>query len=410
MFKRFFRDRKANVAILSSVMITSLVGVAGLVTEFGDGVLAKMQNQRVADAAAVAGAEIYASTKSSSTMSDAVNRIASLSGSTATISSQLVSSPSGDGNQAVEVTAQSSVPIAMAKLLWGQSSLPVSVSSYAEMKTLGPGGGTGCILALDPTASKAISFSGAANVQSPNCDVISNSSSSNAIDMSGAAQLTTPCTISVGGQTTTSGLDLTSCKKPYTGAPSGSDPYSGVANPSQPSTTCLTVPSPPTSIQPGYYCNGISISGSTAASFQSGFYYVKGGLSFSGSANISGTGVTFFVDQSGTVSISGSTTVTLSAPTSGTYSGILFFGDRSGTTSNSNTISGSSGSTLSGALYFPTQKFTYSGSSSGSGTCTQLIADTITFTGSTTMGAACSGAGVSAINVPGQSVSVALVQ
>jgi Flp pilus assembly protein TadG len=185
MFRQFFRNRRGNIAIMSSVMITSLVGVSGLVAEFGNGLLNRMQNQRIADAAAMAGSEVYASTNSTTDTSAAASRIASLSGSSATVSSQLVSSPSGDGNQAVEVTVQSSVPIVLAQLLWHQNSLPVTVSSYAEMKTLGPGGGSGCILSLDPKASKAITISGSGDVQSPNCDVISNSSSSDAIDMSG---------------------------------------------------------------------------------------------------------------------------------------------------------------------------------------------------------------------------------
>ena len=60
----FFRDRRGNIAILSTVMITSLVGVSGLVAEFGNGLLNRMQDQRIADAAAMGGGTVYNSTAS----------------------------------------------------------------------------------------------------------------------------------------------------------------------------------------------------------------------------------------------------------------------------------------------------------------------------------------------------------
>lgn len=410
MFKQFVGDRRGNIAVMSAVMMTSLVGVGGLVSEFGNGLLNRMENQRIADSAAYAGGLVYGATQSSTSAQAAVTRLVALNNSSVTVSSQIVASPSGDGNQAVEVTVNSSVPLVLSQLLWHRDSLPVTASSYAEVKTLGPGGGSGCILALDTKANQAITISGSADVHAPNCDIISNSSSSNAIDMSGSAMATTPCTVSVGGQTTTSGLTLTVCTQPYTGAPVGSDPYASVAAPTiSASTACLTLPNPATNVPPGYYCHGINISGT--ATFQPGLFVVGGNLAFQGGSNVSGSGVTFYVQKSGTTAISGSATVSLSAPTSGTYSGILLFGDRTGTTSNNNNISGSSSSSMVGAIYYPTQRVTYSGgSSTPSGVCTQVIADTITFSGSTYLGTACAGAGVQTITVPGETTKVALVQ
>ena len=106
----FIRDRRGNIAILSTVMITSLVGVSGLVAEFGNGLLNRMQDQRVADAAAMGGGTVYSSTASATSMQAAVNNIATLNGiPTSDVSAQVVNSPSGDGNQAVEVTVSTSV-------------------------------------------------------------------------------------------------------------------------------------------------------------------------------------------------------------------------------------------------------------------------------------------------------------
>ncbi len=133
-------------------------------------------------------------------------------------------------------------------------------------------------------------------------------------------------------------------------------------------------------IPPGTYCGGITISGSVQnIIFSPGEYIlVGGGLSVNGSANVSGSGVTFFDTYPGTqsnkygpISITGTGTVTLSAPTSGTDKGLLFYQDPrvQWSASNGSTIAGAANSTYDGILYFPTTDLTYAGnSSSTSGT------------------------------------------
>ena len=409
MLFRFLRHRRGNFAVLSAVMMTALVGVAGLVTDYGNGLFNHMENQRTADIAAISGATNYASSKSSTSMTTAVDNIASLNGfSNSNVSAQIVTSPSGDGNNAVEVTVRSNVPLILSRYLTGSSNLPVSASSFAEIK---PVGGSGCILALDPTANQAITISGSANVNASSCDVIANSSSSSAIDMSGSAQLTTPCTVTVGQQVTTSGLTLKSCSRPITGATATPDPYASVTEPTVPLTPCLPVPNPPTNISPGYYCSDMNISGT--ATFKGGTYYIGHNLSFQGGSNVSlvsgSAGIMFFINKSGTTAISGWAVVNLYAQSTGPYAGILFFGDRNGNTSNNNNISGSSSSVLNGAIYYPTQQVSYTGGSA-SASCTQIIGDTITFSGSTTVNQNCSAYGVATITPNGVPSTVALVQ
>ena len=97
------------------------------------------------------------------------------------------------------------------------------------------------------------------------------------------------------------------------------------------------------------------------------------------SANVTGTGVTFY--NTGTaagvfaykpVSIAGGGTITLTAPTSGTYGGILFFQDRNYTcpsgngscNNDSSSFGGGSNEYLTGALYFPGTEVTYAGNPS----------------------------------------------
>ena len=172
IFRDFIRDRRGNIAILSTVMITSLVGVSGLVAEFGNGLLNRMQDQRIADAAAMGGGTVFSSTASSTAMQAAVNNIATLNGiPTSAVSASVVSSPSGDGNQAVEVTVSTSVPLMLSRVLWSSNSLPINVSSYAELES----GAPGCIMALNGSGS-GVTMSGGTAITADQCAVTSNTS------------------------------------------------------------------------------------------------------------------------------------------------------------------------------------------------------------------------------------------
>ena len=93
--------------------------------------------------------------------------------------------------------------------------------------------------------------------------------------------------------------------------------------------------------------------------------------------------------------MNGNSTTVLSAPTTGTYKGILFFGDRTGT--GTNKINGTNSSLLTGATYFPSQAVQYLGNFSGQGGCGQVIGDTVDWTGSTTVAVDCSAYGMSTI-------------
>ena len=87
-------------------------------------------------------------------------------------------------------------------------------------------------------------------------------------------------------------------------------------------------------LNPGVYCGGITVSGNgVSATFSSGTYILLGGgLQIKGGANATGSGVMFYNTYNSTYSYSpivvSASSTTLSAPTSGTYEGVLFFQDR----------------------------------------------------------------------------------
>jgi Flp pilus assembly protein TadG len=205
VFHAFLRDRRGNVAILSAIFITGLIGASGLTVEFGNGLLNHMQDQRIADLAAIGGANVYNSTSSTAAVTAAVANVATLNGiSSSSISSSVVTSPSGDGNQAVQVTVSTSVPLVLSRVIWSNASLPISVTAYAEMK----GGAPGCIEALN-TAGTGVTLSGGTAVTASNCAVDSNNT------------VSVPC-----------GTTITTKNVGYDSASAPSEPCNGIQPPS----------------------------------------------------------------------------------------------------------------------------------------------------------------------------------
>jgi len=96
----------------------------------------------------------------------------------------------------------------------------------------------------------------------------------------------------------------------------------------------------------------------------------------------------------------GTSMVELSAPSSGTYAGVLMYQDRRATPSNSTTffVAGNSGtdnqakavsSYIKGSIYTPGTYTTMTGNSSLDTDCMQLVAERVTFTGNTTIENTC---------------------
>jgi Putative Flp pilus-assembly TadE/G-like len=165
------RDRRAAVSIIVVAMMTALVGIGAFAMELGQAYMTHTRNQRVADAAAYGAAVIYtANNKSTSMMNDAVTRLTSLNGLPAnSVTASIVSSPTGDGYNAVKTQASTSVPLQLAKVFESASSMTVTGDAYAELITPP----SGCMTALGPSGT-GISVTGGASVSVTGCAVASN--------------------------------------------------------------------------------------------------------------------------------------------------------------------------------------------------------------------------------------------
>ncbi len=85
----------------------------------------------------------------------------------------------------------------------------------------------------------------------------------------------------------------------------------------------------------------------------------------------------------------GTATINVTPPTSGVYQGIVMFSSRSSTEVD-HLVNGNAGTSINGAIYMPVSHLTWSGDSQTSFTgCTQVVTDTITFTGNGMFGLHC---------------------
>jgi hypothetical protein len=216
---------------------------------------------------------------------------------------------------------------------------------------------------LSGTANGAVSLSGSASIDLPGVLEI-NSSSSTALSLAGSASVTASSIQIVGGYHNTGSGGITPTP---THLSSFGDPLAYLPVPSAsttPSTTGLAsfgaaiYSSGSHPLSPGIYSE-ILLEGSASATLMPGLYIIQGGgVIVEGSATITGSGVVFYNTRNPTTGAFGSflltSSATLSAPTSGTFAGVLLFQDRSDTKSDeilASTSNSNAAFNLSGTVY-----------------------------------------------------------
>ena len=413
-----------QIMAVVAVTLVALIGCAAIATDVGLLWTFKRQLQQAADAAAIAGdREIYSGNGSATEPTNIQNAALADVTQNGLANAQLwtqtknpcvgsagqtcvvVNAPPQSGSyanddSAVEVIVSQPVPTFFLKIL-NISSVTVTARAVARYSAA-----QGCLYALDPTAPNAVVASGG-SLFSTQCNIYVDSDNTKGLVSSGGSSITANnSTIDVVASAYSgSGFSPT----PITNASPVSDPFASLPAPTF-SNTCactnytvsnnqaacngntINANGASATLKPGVYCGGITVSGNgVSATFSSGTYILLGGgLQIKGGANGTGSGVMFYNTYNATYSYSpivvSASSSTLSAPTSGTYEGILFFQDRNiptndkGASGPQNTVSGTSTTSFTGALYFPSTPLVFSGGSSDTD-CTELIADTLTISG-----------------------------
>ncbi len=402
----FARDRKGSVAAFAAIVLSMTLGFVGLGAEVGYWYVTKKKLQNVADASAYAAAVEVRADKSSAVATSAANAILARiggvpAGTALTVFAPTISTGPNAGREGAEVVANVTVP-PMFSALFRQA--PVVITSRA-VATLSPGANT-CILGLQKTGT-AVDFSGNGTTRLVGCDVHSNSVASDSLRIAGSSLVTTGCVASSGGMTAGAGLTLTECAKAVTLAPQISDPYASLPAPTV-TGPCINAGNTYNSgdantqhiIDPGRYCGGLALG--RKVNMRPGVYVIDGGtFSINATATVNavaqgGTpaGIMIYLINGATLSFNGGAVININAQVSGTYAGVLFFGDRTGT-AVSHTINGNASSTFSGVIYTPNDNVTFTGDGDmANDPCTLLIANTVTVSGNAKFGSNCVGSGL----------------
>jgi Flp pilus assembly protein TadG len=312
----FSGDRSGIVIVLVALAMPVLLGLTAFAVDVSQWSSSKNSIQAAADnsalsllvAAAQTGATSAQITNQALAVAAATGFTNGQKGVTVTVNNPPASGPNTANTSAYEVIIKQPQTGYFAGLLLGSAAAP-TVSGRAVVIVAGT---PACILALDKTASGAITMSGGATVGATNCTIAANSSSGTAGNFSGGASVTAANVNFVGNYTTSGGATIAATVK--TGAPATTDPYGCTG-----SGSCLAVPAYTTSpcaanpnlsggakatIGPGCY-KGISVSGGAQLTMSPGNY------------TIDGTGGAGAID----VSLSGGSKVTMGAGIYTLYNG-----------------------------------------------------------------------------------------
>lgn len=293
-------------------------------------------------------------------------------------------------------------------LFWGLRPYQISRESVA-VRVLDK---EACMLALHPTATRAVDVSGSAIVDTSNCTITSNSVDAQSIYVGGTATVKAECFYATGKVSTTLASVNLACGKAREGVPPTPDPFKKKGMPTAGSLVSLAgcgqnfvgngggngdcngtgktpskVPDDySVTLKPGTY-RGLEVKGKVR--LEAGNYVIDGGvLKFTSQSTISGEGVTFFLLNGAQIDIHGGANFHVTAATNGPWAGFVIVAARNNI--ETAVINGNSASSLTGIIYMPASKeIKYAGSGTTGGECVRIVAQEITMIGNSSFKSDC---------------------
>lgn len=404
LLKKLRRNERGNVLILTGLCMPLIIGSAGLAVDTIQWTLWKRQLQRAADSAALAGVYAKVQANADQTAEQAVTADLGKHNNTGfTLNgSPVVTYPtSAQWTNGVRVSIQIQQVPFFAKMFMPTITVPANATA-ATIRT-----GRYCVVSLINTAGTGITATGNGNLNL-GCGMITNSTSITAAIATGSSEVYASPVAAVGSIPTSdnwNGAELL----PFT--VKQDDPFGSINPPTFSSSSCSNqnvgtndvvdyVTGPVRHAAGSVQCfRDLRVQGNLTLG--SATYVIDGGdVDIGSQATISCNGCTIILTNSdttnpnatiGNLNINGGATVNMSAPTSGDYSGLLFYQDRRAKTANNevNIINGNSGSTFTGAMYFPKQHLQVNGTAGLNFTCAEFVSWTVEFSGNSGINNTC---------------------
>lgn len=382
---------KGQALILIVFGIVALIGLTGLAIDGGNAYSDRRNAQNAADTAAFAAA--LAKINNQTTISNAACDRAASNGypCTGTAATVTVNNPPANGcggasnpyagnSQYIQVIINTNVSTYFAPVV-GIRQLHNCVEAIARAQ---PGTQTtlyngNAVVGLAPSGCDAVYLAGNEQLQTWGGGVFSNSSDTCGLHFQGSSNTQTHgpggySMVASGYQTTGNptvddhgnGFNYNQSQYPY--------PPPNLPNPSCGTTNASITGS---SMSAGNYTGTFPPSGVT--SLQSGVYCISGDFTMHG-GQLNGGGVVIVLEN-GAIDWNGNAQPTLSAPTSGPFTGLLIYAPVSNT--NTMKINGNSNSTLTGTILLPGAPIVINGNNSQlQKTDSQLIGYTVNLSGS----------------------------
>jgi hypothetical protein len=421
-FRQLARDRAGASAAMLAAALPALIGLAGLGAETGLWYGIKGQNQSAADAAALSAAHEVANAASpgAGALLSAASEAAAQNGYMG--DAPAIAYPYSDQavTNGVAVTLRQRQSSLLASLMLPSAAIATSAVAIVQVHD------HPCVLALAP-AGTGLEVSNAARLDLSGCSAAADSTDTAAINIRGQGGAIEGITLTTAGQIALSGqpanpfalpAEFMLRSQPLIGAAPVPDPYADALSHEVLVAGMPGAPAPANSwnasgsIRPGLYQGGMSFLPNAAIDLNPGIYYVVAGdFSVAAAASLTcsgcrgGAGVTIVLTSMtaggtppGNVQISPGAAVTLSAPASGVFSGVLFVRDAlapAGTPvpNPDSAFEGGSLMTLTGLLYLPGATVSFAGNPGA--LCTVLVAGQALVDGNSTFATSgCAAAGL----------------
>lgn len=410
-------DRRAAVSLVLAAAMPALVAIMALGIDVSYWTTVRVELQRTADIAAMAGAMKYASTNSPSKALTTAANVAEMNGLpvgtragygttrlTDTYGNYSATFSFTSSPTQITATVQRSVTLMFGAALVASSRQTQTISAGAGAQLSSRSNSSkACAVALNGNSSGIttiddLTVSGGKNtrITMSGCDLRSDAS----MNFNGTPGVAVPNLIASGSITGSYTNDCTAtgtCDQQFTAVPQIPDPLAGTygSDLSVPTTTIAqpsgTSLSPPPS---GEAYSSLSFASGTYT-LGPGVYYVSGQVTFNSNSIVNGTGVTIVMGSNGGLTMNGTVTVNLTAPATGSTAGMLF--GSNGAISMS--LNGDSSATLGGAIYLPNGSVNLVGNTSPSSNCLEVVALNISFGGSSSLSnASCGSLGVPDLN------------
>lgn len=379
------RSRKGTVAVVAAASLPVLVGVMALAIDGGLLMAERRRAQVAADAASYAAVRTYDAVQKAN---DGRDPLAAASSAAVAYASacgfagdpdspgaavSVVTAPDryGTADLALQAVVTSRPPRLFGAIFGGDAPVVSGASVSVRVPTAGAS-----IIVLNPSAQDSLAVAGSARVVVAS-EIRVKSGATRAANVNNSGYVEAKKLKVAGGyQVTSGGVIKDAATTVQTGVDASSivDPLeTSLAHPATSGLTARTSPSGwnatnPYPIYPGLYNSGLTLnSGGMSYTMSPGLYYIKSGnFVVSNGVRVTGSGVTIYL-YDGNVEIQGGEGTSISAPSNGTYKGVVLFqrSPKSGDVYAPHTINIANGTnnSIRGTIYAPGATMSLAGGS-----------------------------------------------